>query len=87
MAEEVKKGMPPALATALSTLGGLLVPVLQDIVSGGDFSDLLANPKKLVAAVLSGFLMRIAFKVKERGTDPAPAPPKPVNEPKENPNG
>ena len=66
--EQIKKGVPPWLATVGASVVGLLVVAIQDVVNGGNFADLVANPKKLVTALIAALLIRVAHGL----TPPAP---------------
>jgi len=68
--EQVKKnGVPPWLANVAAAAAGVIVLAVQDVASGGNFSDLISNPKKLVAAVVAAVLFRIGHSL----TPPAKA--------------
>lgn len=58
--EQVKKGVPPWLATVGAAAVGFLVAAVQDVANGGNFADLVANPKKLVTALVAAILIRVA---------------------------
>lgn len=61
MADEAKKsGVPPWAANVAALVGGFLVAAVQDVASGGNFGELLSNPKALAAAVVSAILIRVA---------------------------
>lgn len=58
--EQVKKnGVPPWLANVAAAAAGVIVLAVQDVASGGNFADLISNPKKLIAAVVAAVLFRI----------------------------
>lgn len=58
--EQVKKGMSPMAAHALSAGVGLLYLAIQDVMTGGRFKDLLEDPKALGLAILAALLFRLA---------------------------
>lgn len=75
--EQVKKGVPPWLATVLALAGGAAVGAVQAVFATGNFFDLVKDPKALAGALFSAFLIRIAHSATPP-SKPEPVPSEPV---------
>lgn len=58
--EQIKRGVPPWVATLGAAVTGLLVAAVQDVANGGNFGELISQPKKLITAIVAAVLLRVA---------------------------